>query len=284
MINKVFYIPNLKISNYHPLKFQVRNLFGVTCFVASGNDNIVQHSITDDLCKNIITMVFNIGKRLKEAGRFEEKTLYDMYSLRTIGGKKLLITDEDYIKWSGINQDSLHTLIKYVEEFMNNFGMINLWPVIDRIMLVGDKENIDINMRDEEGRVLEVNKSNMWWYHDKDGSHEVQPLIFILEYIARLYLYHTKKDESYFFTVDLSCQVNYLGEKYDMGFRGHGLDLLIDIAYLHTVADPNMELSECACGTWFYKNLLKKQQYCNRKCTNRFNIRKFRKAKEEKEG
>lgn len=282
MVNKIFYMPNLGIKCYRPAKFQVRNFSGVTCFVADSKDaGTVQHSITDDLCKNIITRVFEIGERLKEAGRFEGKALGDMYSFRTLGGKKLLITDEDYLKWSGITPGSLSTLTKYVEKFMYDFGMLNLWPVIDRIMLVGNKENINIKMRDEEGGILEV--SDRWGYLDKVGYHEVQPLLFILEYIARLYLHHTIKDENYIFNVELSCSVNYLGEEYDMGFRGLGLDLFIDLAYLHAIADPNMELDKCKCGTWFCKNILKKQKYCSRKCTSRFNTQKSRRKQEKQQ-
>jgi len=280
MINKIFYMPNLKISVVQPEKVGVKELFGLTCFMT--NKPIAnQQLITDDLCKNLMERIFYIAEILKKAGRFKEKTTYDMYSFRTSQYKKLLISDDDYFQWAGIDLEYKKTLIQEVEYFICDYGMLDLWPKIDSVLLTTSTEEMNIYQRDKDG-ILEVD--NVWGYTDFNTNdyYRIEPLIFILEYFARLYMHHTERNEHYSFTVDLSCQVGYLSDGHNIGFMGSGLHLLIDLAYLHTVSDDSKEFRQCEeChDTWFFADKYKNQRFCTKKCKSKFSSRQTRERKD----
>lgn len=274
MVNKIFYIPNLKIALSQPKKLDTRNLSGITCFVSMEED-AVQRSITDDLCKEIMSRVFEIAEKLKIAGRFNGKSIKDMYSLRTFQGKKLMFNDDDYFEWAGIDQKYKEELINYIEYFIYDYGMLNLWQSINDIVLITSKEVYNAAFKDNDGSTLTIDK-DMWGLTNNDGFHEAEPLLFILEYIARLYMHHTEKIEYYSFNIGLNCIVNYTEKGHNLNFKGNGLRLLIDLAYLHTIVDSSKEFKKCECNTWFYANKQKDQIWCSRQCKSRFKMREHR--------
>jgi hypothetical protein len=274
LVDKVFYIPNLSIVCPQPEKIEIKELLGLTCFVAI-DEKITQYSVTDGLCKEIMERVFEIAEKLKEVGRFEGKTIKDRYPLKTLQGKKLLFNNEDYFQWSGINPKHKKDLIDYVKDFIYEYGMFNIWHNIENITLITSKDIYNISSRMKDGTILTIDK-NMWGLTDINGFHEVEPLIFILEYIASLYMHHTERIDYYSFALDVACHVKYVGDGYNLSFRGSGLRLLIDLAYLHTVADPRKEFKKCECETWFYADKLKEQVWCSRRCKSRFSVRDYR--------
>lgn len=277
MVNKIFHIPNLKISCLQAGNLGVKSLSGLTCFIAKDSKTIY-HSITDDFCKNIIRRVFEIAEILKDAGRFEEKIFYDMYPLKTFQLKKLLFSDEDYFIWANINYAYRDTLTQYVASFISDFGLPQTWTKIDKVFLITTKEEWNIYEEYSDGGFLTVD--TRWGYTDKDGYYQVEPLIFILEYISRLYMHHTQKEHPYTFDIDINCKVSYLPGGHSIGFNGTGLHLLADLAYLHAVADPDQEFRQCeeeGCKTYLFADKKKNQRFCCRQHKSRFNVRQTRK-------
>ncbi|HAG10121.1 MAG TPA: hypothetical protein DCK76_01730 [Desulfotomaculum sp.] len=299
MINKIFHIPNLKISCLKADNLSTKKFFwvipevlrkefptahtGLTCFIAR-DSKTTYLPFEDGFCKDIIGRVFEIGEILKKAGRFEEKSLDDRYMLRTFECKKLFFSDEDYFLWANIAQEYQDLLTQYVENFIYDFGFLSIWPEIDKVFLAASpgtsgfsKDCWEVYEKQEDGGILEVGTD--WWYIYKENLYKVEPLIFVLEYISRLYMYHTYKVQPYTFDIDINCKVAYLGDGHGIVFEGEGLHLLIDLAYSHTVTDSNKEFRQCEeeqCGTWFFADRLKKQRFCSSKCKSKHNTRKIR--------
>lgn len=282
MVNKIFHIPNLRIASLQGSNLEVKKLFGLTCFmVEERNRKTVYHSLTDDLCKDITIRVFEIAKILKEAGRFagNQNGIYRGYE-----EEKICFSDESYFKWANIDKEYQDVLMQYTEKFISDFGLLQIWPKIDKIFPTYNSELIKIFEQVEGGGFISVDKG--WAYHNELDSYEVEPLIFILEYISILYMHHTQKEYPYTFDVDINCKVSYLMDGHSISFEGAGLHLLIDLAYLHTVADPDQEFRQCereGCPTMFYADRVKNKRFCTTKCKNKFNIRQTRrKALKEK--